>query len=340
MARLNGPFGLRRMIAETAALTDMIAREAPDAFRALGIDAVVADQMEPAAGLVAEHLRLPFVTTATGLPINREPAVPPPYVAWPYDPSERGVWKNTGGYRVSDWLMKGVGDVIEHHAARLGVPPRRRADEGFSAHAQLAQSVAGLDFPRAELPDSFHYLGPFRDSDGEWVLPEPDGRPLVFCSLGSLQGSRAAIFHKVAAVSADLGLRLIVAHGGRLAPDAIARLPGDPLVYDFVPQRAVLRQCALAITHAGFNTVLDAMSFGVPLVAIPLAFEQPATAARLARAGVADIVPKRFSRARLRIAVERVLGNSSYRENAARVQAEIATAGGVQRAADLTEAAL
>jgi len=102
----------------------------------------------------------------------------------------------------------------------------------------------------------------------------------------------------------------------------------------------VLRQCALAITHAGFNTVLDAMSFGVPLVAIPLAFEQPATAARLARAGVADIVPKRFSRARLRIAVERVLGNSSYRENAARVQAEIATAGGVQRAADLTEAAL
>ena len=42
MADLNGPIGLRAMIAETAAQTDMIAREAPDALRTLGIDAIVA----------------------------------------------------------------------------------------------------------------------------------------------------------------------------------------------------------------------------------------------------------------------------------------------------------
>ena len=340
MAELNGPFGLRAMIAETAAQTDMIAREAPGAMRALGIDAVVADQMEPGAGLAAEHLGLPFVTTATGLPINREPGVPPPYVDWPYDPSERGLWKNRGGYRVSDWLMSGVGDTIARNAARLGLPPRRRADEGFSPAAQLSQCVAGLDFPRAELPGSFHYLGPWRDRDGEWSPPDADTRPLVFCSLGTLQGSRASIFGNVAAACAPLNLRLVIAHGGRLNPCAIARLPGDPLVYDFVPQRAVLGRCVAAITHAGFNTVLDALSFGVPLVAMPLAFEQPATAARLARAGVAEIVPKGAGPKQLRRVIQQVLAEPSYGANAARLQAEIASAGGVRRAADLTEACL
>ncbi len=341
MASLNGPFGLRAMIAETAAQTDMIARQASDAMHALGIDAVVADQMEPAGGLVAEHLSLPFVTTATGLPINREPAVPPPYVDWPHDASERGIWKNRGGYRVSDWLMSGVGDVIEANAARLGVRARRRADQGFSPQAQLAQASRGLDFPREHLPDSFHYLGPFRDPDTKiWTPPDADGRPLVFCSLGTLQGSRAEIFRNVARVCDALGLRLVVAHGGRLDPRAAARLPGAPLVYDFVPQRAVLTQCALAITHAGFNTVLDALSFGVPLVAIPLAFEQPATSARMVRAGVAEIVPRGAGPRQLRRAVETVLGDRSYRDRARELATEIAGAGGVERAADIVETAL
>jgi zeaxanthin glucosyltransferase len=200
--------------------------------------------------------------------------------------------------------------------------------------------VAGIDFPRSELPSSFHYLGPFRaEDDGKFALPSPDARPLVFCSLGTLQGSRASIFRRVAEVCAKLGLRLVIAHGGRLSEAEVKRLPGDPLVHDFVPQRAVLRQASLAITHAGFNTVLDALSFGVPLVAIPLAFEQPATAARLDYRGVAKIVPRSRLR-RLESAVGEVLSQPSYRANAARVQAEIASAGGVSRAADLAEAAL
>jgi MGT family glycosyltransferase len=341
MARLNGPLGLRRMIADVAGLTDLVCREGSQALRRLRVDAVIADQMEPGAGLVSEHLGLPFVTTATGLPINREGGVPPPYVGWRYDPTQSGRKWNEGGYRISDLLMGKVGDVLEHHSVRLGLPSRRRADQFFSPQAQLAQAVAGIDFPRSELPSSFHYLGPFRaPEDGEFLVPNSDERPLVFCSLGTLQGSRSGIFQHVAKVCAKLGLRLLIAHGGRLPTRESARLAGDPLVFDFVPQRAVLAKANLAITHAGFNTVLDALSFGVPLVAIPLAFEQPATAARLDHRGVAKIVPRWRLGSRLQAAVEEVLGRPSCRANAAKVKAEIASAGGVSRAADLAEAAL
>lgn len=341
MGKLNGPFGLRGMIAEVARFTDLVCREAPDALRKIGAEAVISDQMEAGGGLVAEHLGLPFASIATALPINREDGVPPPYVPWRYDPSERGLWWNRGGYRISDWLMRPVGDVIERHSVAFGLRPRRRAEDCFSPTAQLAQCVGGLDFPRTELPDTFHYLGPFRgEEEGVFDLAD-DGRPLVFCSFGTLQGSRGDLFRKVAAACASLDLRLLVAHGGRLDPDHARDLPGDPVVKDFVPQRAVLRRASLAITHAGFNTVLDALSYGVPMVAIPLAFEQPATAARLERAGVARIVtPRKATPARLGNAIEAALGDRQFRERAASIQAEITSAGGVRRAADILEARL
>ena len=339
MGKLKGPYGLRRMIAEVAGFTDMICGEAPGALREIGADVVISDQMEAGGGLVAEYLGLPFASIATALPINREDGVPPPYVPWRYDPSEKGLWWNRGGYRISDWLMRPVGDVIERHALAFGQRPRRRAEDFFSPIVQLAQCVAGIDFPRTELPDTFHYLGPFRaDDEGDFDLPD-DGRPLIFCSFGTLQGSRGDLFRKVAGACASLDLRLLIAHGGRLDPKHARDLPGDPIVRDFVPQRAVLRRASLAITHAGFNTVLDALSYGVPMVALPLAFEQPATAARLERAGVARIVtPRRASG--LRAAMKAVLDDPGYRARAALIQAEIASAGGVRRAADILEARL
>jgi MGT family glycosyltransferase len=342
MARLGGPLSLVRMIRGVAAMTDMIASEAPATLRALGVDAIVADQMEPAGGLVAEGMRLPFVTTATGLPINRERGVPPPYLGWRYDPSEAGARRNEGGYRVADLLMRPVGQVIERHSRALGIRVRRQTEDCFSPFAQLSQGVAAIDFPRAALEPGFHHLGPFRTADEEqFTLSQQDERPLVFCSLGSLQGARAAIFHKVAAACRDLGLRLVIAHGGKLGADAIAALPGTPMVYDFVPQRAVLKQAALAVSHAGFNTVLDALSFGVPLVTIPIAFEQPATAARLHHAGVAEVLkPGKLGGQGLHQAIEAVLREPRYRERAQAVAADIASAGGVRRAADLAEAYL
>lgn len=344
MARLNGFIGLRPMLHDVARTTDMLCRELPDALRDMGVDAIVADQTEAAGALVAEHLGLPYVSTATALPLNRERDVPPPFTAWPYDPSERGRRRNDAGYRISDWLMRPVADVIEHHAARFGLGGRRRSDQCFSPLAQVAQAVPGLDFPRRALPAQFRYLGPFRpldvDSD-DASLPVDDGRPLVFCSLGTLQGSRAAIFRHIAHACADLDVQLVLAHGGLLRGDQAASLPGSPIVRAFVPQRQILRRAAVAITHAGFNTVLDALTFGVPMVAIPLAFEQPATAARLRCAGAAEVLsPRWLTRGKLVAALRRVLQTPSYTRQAALLAHEIREAPGATGAADIIETAV
>ena len=342
MGRLRGPIGLRGTIREVARLTDAFCRDGPAVLSAIGADAILADQMEAAGGLLAEHLGLPFASIATALPINREPSLPPIYLGWPYDPTPRGLRRNAGGYRVADWLMRPVAETIARHAEAFRLPPRTSGEACLSPTLQIAQAVPAIDFPRVELPAGFHYVGPLAEpgSDGAFEAPD-DGRPLAFCSFGTLQGSRAGLFRRVAGACADLGLRLVIAHGGRLSPAAERGLPGDPIVRAFVPQRAVLARASVMISHCGFNSALDALSFGVPIVATPLAFEQPAIAARLARAGVAEIVtPLRRSRRGLGRALERVLSDPSYASAAKRVSLEIGSAGGAARAADLIEAML
>lgn len=336
LARAGGPLGLPAMIRANAAITAMLLDELPAALDAIEADAVLAESAEPAGVLVARACGLPFVTSHTGLPLNRERGVPPPFVGWAYRNGERGARRNEGGYLVADWLLRPITREVDRAAARWGLDGR--ADGGMSPLLQVAQCVRGLDFPRAELPAGFHYCGPFRDAPEP--APElPDDRPLVFCSLGSLQGNRAGTFAAMARACADLGARAVVGHGGLLSARDAARIEGGALVADFWPQEALLRRCAAAVLHGGFNTVADALAAGVPAVVAPIAFEQPATAARLAYAGAGRVV-RRVTRRGLRRELERVLSDPSYRAAAGRLAVETAAAGGAELAADLITHAL
>ncbi len=341
MAKIRGLIGLGGMMQGMVRFTDMFCREAPAVLKRIGAEALIVDQLEAGGGLVAEHLGLPFASVADTMPINREPGVPPPYVGWRYDGSEKGVKRNLGGWRVSDLLMRGVGKAIERNARMLGVPARRRLEDCFSPRLQISQMVPGIDFPRKELPASFHYTGPFRRGPaGAFELPGGDNRPLVYCTLGTLQGSRVGIFRKVAEACARLDLRLLITQGGLAQVSRAERLPGDPLVYDWVPQEAVLAHADIVVCHGGINTVLEPLAAGLPMVVMPLAFEQSAIAARMEHAGVAKVLSFRSSARRIAEAIAEVRETPSYRERARAVRQEMRAAGGVARAADLIEARL
>lgn len=341
LSRLGGPLSLLRLIRDLAAFADSICSQLPKVLQRVAPDGLIIDQTDASASLVATALGVPFVTVANALPLNLEPAVPPPVLPWPYDPSDKGLRRNLGGYRVARFVERPITRVIRRHARRFGRPDIRFADECWSRSMQITQCVRSLDFPRRELPTAFHYLGPFRGPEPALDIDLPDdGRPLLFCSLGTLQGSRAGLFRSVAKAVEPLGVRLLIAHGGMLGARDIASLPGDPLVHGFVAQRAVLSRCALAISHCGFNTVLDSLAKGVPLVGLPLAFEQPATAARLERSGAGSMLGRARSVARIRSAVQIVLADPEYAASAATLAGEIAASGGAPRAAGLIEQTL
>jgi len=341
-----GPFGIRRVIADMAASTALFCREAPGMLRSLKVDAVLADQMEPAGALVAEHLGLPFVSIACALQFNREPLVPLPVMPWRYRTTDWGEQLNLHSSRVYDRLMRSHTEVIQHYCQAFGLAPRSTLSECLSPQLQVSQTVQGFDFPRRQLPANFHAVGPLRrplENEAELNLPIDPTRPFVFASLGTLQGHRYSLLRNIARACKPLGVQLLIAHCGGLNAAQAARLQdeGAHWVTDFAPQRAALARAAAVITHAGLNTVLDALEAGVPMLALPIAFDQPGVAARIEHAGVGLRLQSQLaSPARIGHALQRLLNEGEFRQRAVRLGAEVREAGGAVRAAELIEAAL
>ena len=310
----------------------------PDRLWSLAVEAVVCDQTEPGGALAAMRCGLPYASLAAALPLNREPGLPPPYVDWSFRADGGRRWLYEGGHRVVDWLMRPLSEVIRRRAAGWSIGGVTSLDDTFSQELQLLQLPHGLDYPRSDISDVLHHVGPLRDPEPGAFQPDEDGRPLAFCSLGTLQGFRADLFNDFAETLAGLGFRAVIAHGGRLPAPAVGSLPGRPIVADFLPQRAVLARCRLAVLHGGMNSVLDASAAGVPMIVTPLAYEQGAIATRVAASGAGIVLRPSQVRRRLAEACRRLTTEPGFAAAANRLAAEISRSGGVAEAARLIEA--
>lgn len=340
MAKIKGLLGLGGVMRRMRQFTTLFCEEGPAALRVLEVDVVICDQLEPGGALAAEHLGLPWISVATTLPMNREAGVPPPFVNWPYDASEKGVKRNQGGWRVSDLLLRGFNKTIGANASSLGLSAKRRMEDCFSPLLQVAQIVPGLDYPRRELPAAFHYTGPFKRDEMEAFELPPSDAPIVYCTLGTLQGSRLRLLAKIASACDKQGLRLVITLGHLGDRRAVEKLPGKPLVYDWVPQDALLRQADLVICHGGMNSVLDVLAAGLPMLVLPLAFEQPGIAARVQHSGAGLMLKPSASITAIGDALQRLRTDGSFKNRAAALAREINRSGGARLAADLIEQAL
>ncbi|MFI0472346.1 glycosyltransferase [Halomonas sp. HMF6819] len=345
--RLANPSGagLFAMIRDLAETTDMLCRELPAAFEALGIDGVIADQMEPAGALVAEGLGLPFVSVACALPVNRETGLPLPVMPFRLAESERAQGMYATSERIYDQMMGRHAQVVARHALAFGLSPRRGLHECLSPLAQISQTPLAFDFPRTRLPDTFHAVGPLRLPNAgarhrrleELPLPER----FVFASLGTLQGHRFGLFKKIARACKRQGKALLIAHCGKLdaAQEAALTRAGATVAVDFVDQREALNRAEAVITHGGLNTVVDAIDTATPMLVVPLAFDQPGVAARVLYHGLGE---RAFHFSRPATLAQKLarLDAFDYRERLTALQAPLRAAGGAERAAAIAEQAL
>ena len=347
---VSGYSGLQHMIRSISQLSKAYLDALPNALMRWGANALIHDQLEPGAGLVAKGLRrnhnpdFAHISLAAALPINREPDVPPPYLGWKYRDSDYGRWLNAGGYRVVDWLMRSQAAVLSDGAARLNLRAPVSGQWDISACTSevcdLSQSVPLLDYPRKR-HGSPTYIGPIREkavtpryTSYADIANERDGRPLVFGSLGTLMGGRKALFTRMAKACTANGLQLVIAHAGQLDAAAQAALPRDVIIRDYVDQGDILKHSVAAIVHGGYNTVLDAMQAGKPILVRPIAFEQSAIAARVDRLGAGIRVSPLRSWA---TDLHQLTTQSQYRLQAEKCARQIAFAGGAGRAARYIE---
>src|SRR5262245_8484270 len=345
LGKLTGRAALRCGLRGIERKAMMLFRDAPGAIRDERVDSLIVDQIEPAGGTVAEYLGLPFVSVAAALPVNLDPSAPPVNVPWPHRTGLGARLRNWVGNRVVERIFSGVMGTINRQRAVWGLPRLQNFNALFSGLMQVSQQPAALELPDRRLPPHFHHTGPWTDAAGRapvdfpWSRIDPD-RPLVYASMGTLQNGILRTFRMMAEACAGLDLQLVISLGGGQNPALLGDLPGDLVVVGYAPQLDLIRRSALTISHGGLNTALESLAQGVPMVVLPVTYDQPGVGARVEWSGVGRSIPVgRLTVDRLRDAVRLVLGDPAYRELAGRLQSSIEAADGLNRAADLIEGA-
>ena len=226
-----------------------------------------------------------------------------------------------------------------------GLPPLDHPADALSTLAQITQLPEALEFPRTRPNPLLHYTGPLVDSRVRPTVEFPwerlDGRPVTYASLGTIQNGADTIFRAIAEACSRLNVQLVISLGGARDPASLGVLPGSPLVVRFAPQLELLKRAAALITHAGLNTVLEALAEGVPMVAIPLGNDQPGVASRVAHHGAGIVIsPRSLTIVRLRRALQDILERDTYRASACKLQTAIRQTDALETAADVVEEAL
>ena len=344
LGKLSGLAALRYTISAFQEITTLILQNAPRAIAESSIEALLVDQTTSAGGTVAEYLDIPFVTVCSALVINQDDSVPPYFTPWSYNLAWWAPWRNRVGNYLFHRIAQPAMQVIGEYRQQWNLPPNSRIRDLFSKLAIVSQQPAEFEFQRTDLPQWVHFTGPYHDSTGRPPVNFPfeklNGKPLIYASMGTLQNRLEHTFRCIAEACMGLDAQLVISLGGSASQEMLG-FPGEPLIVEYAPQLELLQLASLTITHAGLNTTLESLSNGVPMVAIPIANDQPGVAARIAWTETGEFLPlSGLSVPKLRAAIKRVLTEDSYKQNALRLQQAIQTAGGVSRAADIIEQAI
>jgi zeaxanthin glucosyltransferase len=317
----------------------IVCEHGPPALRAAKIDCVLADGIDPGAATAAESLNLPFVTINNALPLNQEPGVPLDFVPWRYHDAAWARARNWFAYRLRDVLIRPLHRELNRYRRECGLRRYHTPDDSFSPYAQITQLIPEFDFPRKHLPPCFHYVGPYRReaaSSVQFPYDRLDGRPLVYASMGTIQGSRSQLWDAITDACARLDVQLVLSLGKCKPSSDPSSWAGKPVVVDYAAQPELIARASLAILHGGLNSAMEALAAGVPTVTLPVIGDQFGVGARVVYSGTGETIPAmRCNAASLHQAITKVLGGKSYRRRARELQQTVATSGGAKAAASI-----
>ncbi len=345
LAKLSGLAGLRFTIQGLCSAFDAVARDCPDVLRRMGAEAAVFDQLAAGYSAAASRVGLPTIHVALAAPGNPWNSAPPVMVGWRYRGGTVGKVRNRTGHALFRSVARPYTARIYDYYKQCGVNFDDAGPSfGCSKLAQITQMPAAFDFPNPALPEWFHHTGPFEDGRGRAEVPFPwerlTGQPLIYASMGTVQNGFENVFRTIIAACDGLDCQLVLSVGANLTPESLGAA-ANCIAVNHAPQVELLRRARLCITHAGLNTVLESLSNGVPMVAIPVTNDQPGVAARIAYTRTGVVVPfRKLTMEGLRQAVRQVLDNSLYQENALALQVAIRNADGLERAATIIDRCL
>jgi MGT family glycosyltransferase len=305
-------------------------------FDELQPDAIVEDNVCAFPAIPASGH--PWVRIVSCNPLElKDPDLPPTFSGLPA--GDRSAWQafREEYRRASAELWTG----FDEYCRKRGAPA---LPEGEFIHTSPLLNLylypREVDYERSRpLGPTWHNLGSsVRTTDPAWSLPDElaggEGA-LIYLSLGSLGSGDVPLMERLVEVLGATSHRYIVSMGPQHAEYELAEnMAGE----EFLPQTSVLPQVDLAITHGGNNTVTEALHFGVPMIVLPLFWDQHDNAQRMHETGCGvRLGTYTFEARQMSEAIDRLLADTDLDQRLERMSQRLQGDPGNQRAARLVE---
>ena len=175
-----------------------------------------------------------------------------------------------------------------------------------------------------------------------WLYPgNPQYIPGLRTSIDSAVVTRACI-----EALRDKDVQVVLSTGHHSLPKDAVPLPSNFRHASFVPGLAMAERSDLLIHHGGYGSCQMGLFTGTPALVIPTMSERESNARRVAAVGAGDFVlpttdasgkKKHVQAIEVRDKVDRILSDSSFKENAKRISEKLRSYGGASYAASLIE---
>ena len=315
-------------------------------------DLVVTHPLTMTLPLLAQHHGIPWASTmlspVTFLSPTDLPAVP--MAPWLPRLAHALPWMTPAIVASARWVTRRWLAPVDRLRVELGLPDRGNPlfEGGQSPTLVLALYSRALGEPQPDWPPHTVLTGAIgHDAPFGAELPPAlaafldDGPPPVLFTLGSSAVITPGRFWGASIKAARrLGVRAVLLAGPLASALGDAGLPPGMLAVERAPHSLLMPRCAAVAHQCGVGTLMAALRAGLPTLAVPYANDQPDNAQRLARLGVARVIPAWRYRARgAAAALDALLHDPGYRANAARVADLVRAERGVDAACDALERA-
>ena len=129
---------------------------------------------------------------------------------------------------------------------------------------------------------------------------------------------------------------VIISCGQNMEKKIPDKLPDNIKAYPYVDQLDILSKADVFITHCGMNSVSESLYMAAPMVLYPQTNEQAAVARRVTEINT-GILLQTDTVAGIKAAVEEILGNASYAQNAEACSKDFRNCPGTAGAAEFIE---
>lgn len=232
---------------------------------------------------------------------------------------------------------------VQRQAEKIIVDATGKKLDGFfmsgasRADAIVQFTVPGFEYPRSDLPDTVHFVGPMsRAAKSEGELPEwwneLDGsRPVVHVSQGTIANTDydELIAPTITALAGD-DVLVIVSTGGRPLSTLPSPLPANVRAAEYLPHDRLLPLTDVYVSNGGYGGVHHALEHGVPLVVAGMTEDKAEVAARVQwTASGVNLRTNRPTPDAVGAAVRRVLADPGFAERSRALGKEIAASSGL-----------